>query len=597
MISADRPRAGRVTAPPAPAGSRAGAGHLLLALAVALTAASLFVLAPIEPLVYDEVWHVFIARQDAWGAFRAEMAPTAHPPAFFLVLKAAAAVFGAHPLAYRLVSIVATLGSTWLVGRIVQRTTGQPGLAAAAALAFGTSLTAVTVGLEVRSYALATCWMLAACLALVELVENAGAGPRRARVGFAVAASLALVTHYGTALFLLACFAAAAVPALVDRDYRRRLLDADRGRWRAHVLTFGAPAAVLAVTYALHVGLESKPGFRALRAFLFDPGREDVFEFVWRNTRALFELFVPALEYPTFRSLRAIDRPALPEAAVAGLLIAALAAVAWLGFRPGGRDGGVGAARRVPAVLLPAMTALIVVLAVLGRYPYGGRLRHQSFLFPFAVIVLALAIGELARRAGHRLRGRRGARLLPALAAGLLAVAVAVNAAHWLSRFEVPKGVYHRRRMEGIFERFPDARTIYVDQYNLIHLFQHHQDRRWRYQRRARGAVDVWRVGDAGDGELLVCRPGRRWQLDLSAEGTYRGLVNCLDATGDRRAMVLREQWIGGRAGWPVERTEQLARRAAAPFGLVPEEIVVDGEDVYAAFIRRGTLSERSTDP
>ena len=71
------------------------------------------------------------------------------------------------------------------------------------------------VGLDVRAYALAALFMLWAALALVDLGAGGFAEPGwRPRAAFALAASLALVTHYGTALFLAGCCVAAVVPVV-----------------------------------------------------------------------------------------------------------------------------------------------------------------------------------------------------------------------------------------------------------------------------------------------------------------------------------------------------------------------------------------------
>jgi len=552
--------------------------YVYLALAVALSAVPLIVLSLTERLGYDAFWHVFIARQADWRSLWDEIRWTAHPPVFFLCLKAAIAALGTSPLAYRLIPILGTVGSTWLVGRIVQRTAGQPWLPAAAAFAFGSSLTAVSVGLDVRAYSLGTFFVLWACLSFLELVEHGFSAPRhRARVIFALMTSLALLTHYGTALFLLSCFPAAVAPAVFDREYRHRLREARR-HWMANLLTFGIPTAVLAAAYAIHIVSWSTRPFNHLTSFLFDADREGALEFVWRNSRALIELFVPALDYQPFNSTLDATAPGLPNAVAGTLAVASLAAVAWLGFRPLGKGGVDGLARRIPAVLLAAMTALVIVLALLGRYPYGGQLRHQFFLFPFAVIVLSLLIDEVARRSNRRIAG---------LVVCLFGLAGLLNAAHWLTHHRITGGDWVR--IDPFDEPLPLPEAIYVDQANLIHLFRLHHDWQWRFMRRLRGRapVDLWRVGKAGARGFYVCRDRREWQLDFSDRDTYFRLRRCLDATGGTRLAVFRWQQKGTSAEWPVAPTEELAGRAAAAAGLVPDDVLVRRGEVYAAFARR----------
>lgn len=561
--------------------------HLILGLAVALSAVPLILLGRTEGLGYDALWHVFIARQDDPRILWDEVQWTAHPPLFFLCVKAAVALFGTGPLAYRLIPIAGTIASTWLVGRIVHKATGRRWLPAAAALAFGASLTVVTIGLDVRSYSLATALMLAAFLALLDLAERGLAGPTRARVVFALAASLGLLTHYGTALFLLSCFAALLALAAIDGEFRRRLATAGRRRWRANLLTFGTPPAVLAGIYAVHITVWSKRSMPHLPPFLFEPGREGALAFVWRNTRALFELFLPPLSYGSPASTRTVAGPGLSGPAAAVLAVALLAAVGWLALRRR-RDGGGEIARRVPPLLLAILTALIVALALLRRYPYGGMLRHQYFLFPLAVIVLALLIDAVARRSRRRIGG---------LAVALLALAGLLNAANWLSHLQPTRFRPHPHQVRRLHRWFPAPEAVFVDQFSLILLFMHYHERPWTFVRRVRGhgPIEVWRVG-AGDppgpdgaggtGGFYVCRDQGQWLLDLSWPVTYQRMSRCLDATRAERLAVFRPQQWETTASWPVARTRELCVEPARAAGLVPEKVVLHEQDVYATFTR-----------
>jgi 4-amino-4-deoxy-L-arabinose transferase-like glycosyltransferase len=584
------PRADPSGAPDPQPGPRRGRLLHRLSLAAAVTASALPMLAlsPFERLGYDAYWHVFIAGQEQWRVLWEEVHRNAHPPLFYLALKAAIEAFGASPIVYRLVPMLATVGSAWLVGRIVERITRRLWLPAIAAFAFGASLSAVTIGLDVRAYSLAAMFVLAACLALLDLVDHGFAAPGHcARVTFALGAGLALLTHYVTALFLVGCVAAALAPAAVDGEYRRRLLAEGRRRWAANLLTFAVPFAVLAVEYAVHLG--SWGQLHHVPAFLFDTEREGPLAFVWRNTRALFDLFVPALDHRPFASTLTFPGPRLSGAAVGVLAAAALAAVAWLGLRPSGRHRAGSAARRVPPLLLLAMTGLLIALALLGRYPYGGYLRHQFVLFPFAVIVTALVADEVARGAA-----RRFGRSLGALAVGLFALAVALNTASWTGQFRTVRAPLMQDQIDRFRGVFPAAEVIYVDQFNLVNLFLHHDELRWRFVRRipSGAPVDLWRVGGDGTGGVSVgfdlCRDQAQWQLDLSQRPTYRRIRRCLDATGAERVTVFRPQQRGKPLRWRLARTEELARRLAESTGMVLETLEVgeDG-DVYAAFARR----------
>ena len=555
-------------------GSRPGPRRALR-LAVALSALPLLALTPKEFIGFDAFWHVFIARQDTWHAFWDEIHRNAHPPLFYLLLKGAISAFGSNFPAYRLVSVAATLGSAWLVGRIVEETSGRPWMPAIAAFAFGTSLTTVTIGLDVRAYALGTFFMLWATLALLDLVRRSfGAPGHAARVTFALAASLALLTHYAAALFLLACCVTAAVLTVVDRDYRHGLLANGRRHGLANLLTLGAPLAVLAVEYGVHIGSWSGR-IHHVSPFFFDPGREGRFEFVWRNTRELFSLFAPALDHRPFASTLAVAEPPLAGWAVDLLVVSFAAAVGWLAFAPSRHREAV---RRAPPILLLAMVGLLVAAALLGRYPYGGWPRHQYFLFPFVVVALALLIDRAARRIGRA----------AGLAVTLFALASLLNTASWVSRFRSTEGYLMQTRINRFRELFPAPELVYVDQFALIHVFTHYQDRPWRLHHTSdEPSIDVWRVGGTGPRGFYVCRDRRQWLLDFSRRLSYRNLRGCLVATGVREAAVLRLQQPRRTANWPVERTEELAARQAEISGLKVETVVVDAEDLYASFARR----------
>jgi hypothetical protein len=564
---------------PTPADADTGGAGLAVGVAVAASAVPFLVLAPVELIGYDAFWHVFIARQDRWLNFIDEVGRNAHPPLFYLCLKAVIALFGTGPVVYRVVSVAASLGAAWLVGRIAQRLTGRPLLSAAAAFSFGASLSTVSVGLDVRHYALCAFFMLWACLALIELVERGLAAPgHRARVVFALMSSLALATHYGAALFLASAIAACATLAVIDHAFRRRLAGAQR-QWRANLLAFAVPSAVFAVEYAVHVASWGRR-LNHVPLFMFDAAREAAPAFVWRNTQALVRLFLPAVEHQPFASTLIATGPALTQM-TAGLVVAgATVAVGWLACRPARHGERESTARRLPPLLLAVMTGLLIVLALAGRYPYGGPLRQQYFVFPFAILVLALIVDDIAQRSR---------RSVGVLAVGLFAVAGIANTVTWATQFRVTTGHLWQTQVDRLRETFPDAEVVYVDQFNLIHLFTHHHERQWRFARRLGddGTVDVWHVSGPDVSAFYVCRDRRQWQIDLSARVTYWRVAQCLEATEARRVVVFRPQQRGFPVNWPLVRTEAMIADGAAVAGLIPDEIVMSGEDVSVSLTRR----------
>src|SRR5215475_7601104 len=116
---------------------RAWTDRVALAAVLVGTAVVLVLVGRREFIGYDSYWHVFIARQDLWPNFWREVRDNAHPPLFYFLLRLASAWIGPTYLAYRAVSIAATVAATALVAAVVWRTTTNRALAVVAAAAFG----------------------------------------------------------------------------------------------------------------------------------------------------------------------------------------------------------------------------------------------------------------------------------------------------------------------------------------------------------------------------------------------------------------------------------------------------------------------------
>src|SRR5579862_6761907 len=65
---------------------------------------------------YDGYWHVWIAQQDRWANFIREYQGDAHPPLYYLLLRASLWL-GRTQLAYRIISLLAGTASVFILGR------------------------------------------------------------------------------------------------------------------------------------------------------------------------------------------------------------------------------------------------------------------------------------------------------------------------------------------------------------------------------------------------------------------------------------------------------------------------------------------------
>ena len=91
-----------------------GTGLVFTALAAAVPR---LLLGASQYIEYDGYWHIFIAQQDNWNRFWLEIYANAHPPLYFLLLKAALRL-GHSLIVYRSISLLTGIGSVALVGWI-----------------------------------------------------------------------------------------------------------------------------------------------------------------------------------------------------------------------------------------------------------------------------------------------------------------------------------------------------------------------------------------------------------------------------------------------------------------------------------------------
>jgi hypothetical protein len=539
---------------------RGGASQLIaLGLPVCASLALLLWLGATQFPTYDGVWHVFIARQESWASFWREVNDNAHPPLFYLLLAASIKVLGKSLLAYRAVSIVSTLVATLFVARIVTTLTSSRWAGLIAAAAFGVSANAVEIGTEVRAYALCTSMLLVAFSFYLEwLAAHPSRFPAWKRVVFAAALTLAILANYSAFFFLAAALGLPVLLFLSHRRWRIRLwLEATRHRGAA-ALMFLVPTIAAVAAYRLHVrqwGATGRLGH--VQAFLFNGGQESIWSFMARGTRSLVLLMLPPLESSGRVAV------AIGAAALVGALL-------WLSKR-----SCRGRLTVVPLLLLGVMLLLNLLAAIAARYPYGGQMRQEFFLFPFAVISLFAGLDATRRLLPVPWS-------IPYAWTGATAVAVAASSLLWISAFQVEPRPVMQQQMDDFRAAFVQPKAVLVDQYNFIMFFGHHHDWDWhlKWEDSRRGLWQIWELSRAGQ-HFEVCRD-REWQLDLSKLGTYGDVAECLRRTGP--VAVFRPQQPEFEAGWDLAETSLLASRLGAQAGLVPTDVVIKGADLYLGF-------------
>lgn len=552
-------------------------GWLGGAATAAVTTTLLVVLAGRQQVDYDGFWHVFVARQESWGPFVREVIQNAHPPLYYLVLKGAVLLFGNSALVYRVPALLAVAVATVLLTRTAVTVTRNPPLAVVAGVAFGLSASLVQTALAVRAYALFVAALVAATWAYVEwLAARPGRATARARPLFAAALSAALLSHYSAFFFLGAAVIAPGILVLLHARWRVRLRRELAGHRLALLAMFGLPLAVAAGVMAVHLrlwGLGSR--LNHVPQFMYDARLESASAFLLRTTGSLAQLFLPDL---------GIERRVMAVAAV--LLVGAFL---WLvSLRP-----VRGRVLAVPIVLFALMLAANVVAGLTHRYPYGGYLRHEVFLFPFAVLGLFAAL-ECARRAAPFpwSSNRRWV-------AGI-GTAVAASVALWLSTLQVGTqlpGAVEMSRFRSVLGKPP---LVLVDQYNFIVMFGHLHEWRWHlrwearsprvWQARRQRMWQVWDVSRNGE-RVQVCRHAL-WQLNFSAPDFYADVAECLRTAGADHVAVYRPQQGGFTPAWKIEETAALVRELGPRGGVSAAALFVEGDDVYASFRALPTKAE-----
>lgn len=489
---------------------------LLVMLATLIGALPRLYFATVQFIEYDGWWHIFVAGQDTLNNLIWELKGQAHPPLFYLLLRAVLP-FGRSRLVYRSVSLLAGLASAWLLGRIAARWSRHWAVPALTALAVSLSWNAVVISCEVRAYMLMTLFLIIAVRSLLELVTPRHATAARHALVLCVACACALLTHYSVANFVLAAAVLMIVRIVSRRFSRWRLFLAVRRRPFAILLPAAIPLAAAAFLYTSHYPSHTASMNHLPEFYLSSSSAPDPLHFVLRNTIWLVDLFTP------FR---------LQLSSPGGQALVALALVAAIGLamaipRPPGRP----AMHRVAGLLLIFLLATAIALGLRDTYPYGGTMRHQFYLLGFALL-----FGALALDAGL---GRLGSRV--ARASLLIVIAGALGASHLTSaraHFWYTSELFDKEI--AALEAFrPAARAVYLDQFSLIAFFSRYHDWTWRHEGLcpANWSILRYKLGKEGR-SITVFRDRSRWSLHDQIERAGPDMRGCAESASPDTVVV-----------------------------------------------------------
>jgi len=170
-------------------------------------------------LVLDEFHSYFHATRPTWAAFLETLRRDNHPPAAFLAIRAARALFGDSELALRLPALIFGLFELVLVARIARRCGGRPWLAMAL---LAVSSLHIDCSSEVRMYSLLGLAVTGVVEALSAILDRDPAAPAvgvQARCALWIAVGLHAHYFFLQYLFWIACAVlfASRVPAVRAR--------------------------------------------------------------------------------------------------------------------------------------------------------------------------------------------------------------------------------------------------------------------------------------------------------------------------------------------------------------------------------------------
>ncbi|MGE0449025.1 MAG: hypothetical protein AB7Q29_05510 [Vicinamibacterales bacterium] len=494
-------------------------GRLLQLAVSVVTAGPLVAFSAIRYFDYDEAWHVFIAEQKMAQNFWYEVASNAHPPLFYLLLGQVIA-FGKTLLVYRSIGIAAAIGSSFLVGRILMRLGASLSTSLLMSAAFALSGSTLRVGVEIRAYMLAGCFGLMAFHGFLDLLSGGLARPALApRLLFGLGALLAILTHYSSLFVFAGCGMATLACLALSPECRQPTLAGFTSRAASNVGMLLPPLVALPLV-AVHIQRASAFSVGHLSPFIYDPARQSVGGFLADQTVNLSRLFVPLAPSDVSR------------AALALLMCGFTLVMLW---RHGSRGGAL--LRATPAIVATTILICLAIGGLLGRYPYGGEVRHQYVIYPYLVIAFGVAVDLFCRQVRTRWKKPATAALT---VAALLNGAVGLAALPWIS------GRPYQFQVDSFRRSLPSTPTVLVDQFTLIVAFMHHDEWNWTWEGASTadaGAPEpvllhVWRVS-SDDRAFHVCGARTILKVDLDSLRTFKALDACRRLVGSARVALL----------------------------------------------------------
>jgi hypothetical protein len=227
-----------------------------------------------------------------------------------------------------------------------------------------------------------------------------------------------------------------------------------------------------------------------------------------------------------------------------------------------------------PIAMLAILATAMMGASLLGRYPFGGDLRHQFILFPFMVLSIFALVDEIVARLHHQ-----------QVAFAAVSTAVILNGVVQWRQVRFVDDEPAAPQLATFDRYFGDSRAVYVDQTNLIYFFAAHQRDMWLAQSGPAPGFHAFPVIEA-QRTLLVLRDMKRWNCDLADRQLYgdlRQLIALTQVPSIDLFHLSRDTQLPSTSSRleRVQRVESLVELADRE-GLGVERLVLDGPHLYA---------------
>jgi len=338
---------------------------------------------------YDEAAHYYLATLRPDWKFFLGASTDAHPPLYYLIMRAFIQL-GPEPIYARLPTMLSTIIAVPLFFALLRKIRIRTPVALATTIILAASFPFLDLGMTTRSYSLAVLLMLAAFWFWVGMIP--GSKKKRPSRGAAIGSLaffvLAFSILYATLFATMALFGSALLLMAVDGRARKQIYQAwkHNSHWPEWLFFILAHAALLGwfmIGWGAHIGAEVPSH---VVQFSLQPGQSP-WQFLHHGLRLELALFAPLTSVTYELSDTVLDLGLL------SILVVGL----WVTVVNIRKQNYIRAILAFTPLLL---TALLAFLGIIGKYPFGGIMRHQYVLFPLLVILLGLALDTVWRWIG-----------------------------------------------------------------------------------------------------------------------------------------------------------------------------------------------------